>query len=32
MPALYLVVFLLLAGALTFLQAPALAWLAGLAI
>ncbi len=32
MPALYVVAFLLLAGALTFLQALALAWLASLAI
>ncbi|WP_321797050.1 acyl-CoA dehydrogenase [Caballeronia sp. J97] len=32
MSALYVVVFLLLAGTLTFLQAPSLAWLVGLAI
>ncbi|SAK76868.1 Acyl-CoA dehydrogenase [Caballeronia hypogeia] len=32
MPALYVVAFLALAGALSFLQAPALAWLAGLII
>ncbi|SPB17033.1 acyl-CoA dehydrogenase [Caballeronia novacaledonica] len=32
MPALYVFAFLLLAGTLTFLQAPALAWFAGLAI
>ncbi|AQG99034.1 acyl-CoA dehydrogenase [Burkholderia sp. KK1] len=32
MPALYVIAFLLLGGALTFLQAPALAWLAALAI
>ena len=32
MLALYVIAFLLLAGTLTFLQAPALAWLVGLAI
>jgi acyl-CoA dehydrogenase len=32
MPALYVIAFLLLAGALTFLQAPALGWFAALAI
>ncbi|SAL66954.1 Acyl-CoA dehydrogenase [Caballeronia peredens] len=32
MPALYVVAFLFLAGALAFLQAPALAWLAAIAI
>ncbi|WP_250434849.1 acyl-CoA dehydrogenase [Caballeronia sp. ATUFL_F2_KS9A] len=32
MPALYVIAFLLLAGTLAFLQAPALAWLAGFAV